>query len=205
MSKSSNRKRRRQAVRPRGPTSGSLNGSELRTKPDIPSLRLTPWYQATVLLGSTGDTIATVNAIWTALAAQQNLGTYDSSSIFSPITGYMRITKIRVWNVSGGLVKLTVYNILDNATTSSGGVQKSLVDYPGRNHYAKVGYLWPQSQRTISSDTAQTNPVFTVDLSDTTESWIGYVDVMWRGISETAGSAPTRSTNLRDLPRIQMV
>lgn len=89
-----------------------------------------------------GPTEFTATTLYTQLATQ--LGTETT-----PLGIQIRILSIRVWNQSTKDTKLTLIPFRYHREASESGSQtgefQSIVDLPAKNHWAKVGFRWPDS------------------------------------------------------------
>jgi len=63
-----------------------------------------------------------------------------------------RITSVSIWETTGKSVGLYPYDW--NATGGKTDVLANLVDTPGRNQWARIGYKWPASFQTQVLDTS---------------------------------------------------
>lgn len=134
------------------------NGIKLRLNPDPPSFVQIPWNSCTVndspTLNSTSN-----SKVYKAV---------DICNIFKAQTGCsqangqlsFRIMEVDVWEVSGKTLTLEVYDFTIGLGANDYLVQ--FEDVPGRNQWARTGYILPESQNKVVFSGDDTESLVTV-------------------------------------------
>jgi len=92
----------------------------------------------------------------------------------------VRLFSIRVWNLTGGSIFLQPFQFTTQDTPQSGGM-RSLVDYPGRNKWARVGFHWPPQQTNIVLETPTSAEVlYTIGSTSPNTELLVYMQIKWR-------------------------
>jgi len=151
------------------------SGSKFRPPADPPSLVVSPWNN---IVAELGFTAAQAPSPAPYLLTSEKIGEAikDQVALLPTVTLEMRIFDIRVWNVSGGGVTLQV---LDLQNVGAAAVyERTLFDFPGRNHWARVGWRWSVADR--SDVKLETQEVVARIKVASQEKAIVYVGVVWR-------------------------
>jgi len=123
--------------------SSIVKGKRINVPADPPQYHAIPWNSLVVNVEITRSFDSTFtfspSDIYGLMKAQT--GMTDGDAFVS-----LRLMEIRAWDVAGNGIglepsDLTFTNVNDFTT--------HLVDYPGRNQWARVGYRWPASQQQI--------------------------------------------------------
>lgn len=154
------------------PLKTSINGRVIQPSADPTSFSRQPWNSINLDLhfsqAVVGTTIpitpATLNA---ALISQLGIatGTFE-----------FRVQSLRTWNLTGGAVGMRVFDFFGNNETLF-----TQVDYPGRNRWAKTGFVMPSTQRNNVLIGTSATPVVAQVEADTAGNTIRvYASVLWR-------------------------
>lgn len=200
MANNSNKRRRNRGGRRRGQritgqVRNAFNGATRRSTADPRGNVSVPW-NSVVLYGTVTGTEANVlvspSDVWTIGGNQGNwLGTSATQTRME-----FRISRFNIWNEGGNPVTLTVRDLADvNAGTANQQQLWSGSDYPGRNHWAHIGYEWPRSQRNLALPSNSTTPFVSFQSTGVT---FYKIYVLWRMIPAT--STFSGSTTLASLP-----
>lgn len=136
--------------------SSVVKGQKLEVNADPTSFVGVPWYPLSVNHNgerAQGSSFAvSPSYIYTLMQAQ--LGITQKPEMIS-----LRLLEVRLWNVSGDTI---VLEPLDLTLVGKNDFTTHLIDYPGRNQWARVGYKWPSSQQQVLFSGTDTNPLFKV-------------------------------------------
>lgn len=112
---------------------------------DPPCIEPLPWYTVTLALEADVDSSDLQN-----IAVDQILGLAEQQlgiTLTQGLRWNLRFLAVGVWNLSGGNVLVSFADLsLRNLSPGDKSV-KTKSDEPGRNHWAHIEYVWPQSQR----------------------------------------------------------
>lgn len=179
----SRRTPRRSLRRPMGASRGpsiknALNGVSLRCRPDPNSIVDVPWNSITLSYGvSEGEGISTL----TVSQVVDQLKTIYTG-ITAPIE--IRILQARIWETTGKAFSSDFFDLLHGDTLAdSTTTLKSLDDTPGRNHWARLGYIWPKSNQNHSLlySTLELKDSLILSLNSPPESdMLLHLNILWR-------------------------
>lgn len=164
-----------------------FNGRTVKNRPDPPTFVATPWNQLTVPVKFATD----AGVLTRALITTANLTTAILTQIGFPATlpaGVppleIRLKAVRAWvtspdDVASRGLNMDVYDYMDPTTTAANlRLITSISDVAGRNHYANVGFTYPEAHVKYTLGEFPT-PVNLVGF-DINEPIVVYVYVMYR-------------------------
>lgn len=118
---------------------------------DPPSIEPLPWYTVTLALEADVPTsdLYDISVVRILGLAEQQLGV----TITSGLHWNLKLLAVGLWNLSGGNVLASFADLSVRSLSVGNKSVKTKSDEPGRNHWAHVEYVWPQSQRAfVQSD-----------------------------------------------------
>lgn len=163
-----------------------LNGTKLRTTADPSEVVRQPWNSLTLPISFTTTTLGTPTTLTPSLLAN-----YVKSQVGLPNTVALelRVHRVSAWDFGGEAVGLRTFDLLSESTATAGNPLAVLTDRAGRNRWAKVGYLYPTTQRNNSlASTDTTTTVFQVENGNTTSVGLIKVQVLWRPATDIVPS-----------------
>lgn len=180
------RSSRRRARTPRVPRSvrTAFNGVVPKGRPDPPSVTQKPWNSIVLEDNNMVDHDTLIVYRYTALI--DFLTTQTNIATTAPDIFEFRISRVDLWNLSGGTIAGSFGDLL-NLTTDS--PIANLQDSPGRNHWSHVHYVWPRSHQNQVLNGSPSAVYFSVrtGVSDTEPQDVRcHVHVLWRasGLAE---------------------
>lgn len=179
-SKKKNQRRRR------NPRSKNLLGTIIRPSADPPSFVQLPWWYVTISDQPTVDSsqVKTYRGsdLWNLLQAQTGAASTTAGK------ASLVIFSVQVWNMSGTSLALDAYDLHKDTRTD---ILLQTEDVPGRNHWARLGYLWPKSQRANCIDASSDTVVCQIAAAQDTNLEVRF-RIAWkpRGLSQ-----PNDATN----------
>lgn len=170
----------------------NLKGQHLTLSPDPPSFTQIPWHP--IVLSDNVSFIATVNT--------KNYTATSIANIFKAQTGCkqpneelsFRLVRVSVWELSGKKITLEVLDLTIGLGANDFLAQ--LEDIPGRNQWARVGYLYPTSQNLVIFSGNDTETLVTVTADNGSTICVRF-HVLWRF---RFGTLPNRTT---PIPSVQ--
>jgi len=147
----------------------AFDGRVITPKADPSSVVQVPWNNVTLTFGATGSATLTVANILTALQV-----VFPTNSLYQ-----IQVKSARLWELTG-IPLAAIFNSLD---VSNPGALKHQDDFPARNHWARLGYIWPRSHQNqiLTNASAGTNPVLQVN-AGSTASIVLHVEITWKPI-----------------------
>lgn len=135
----------------------AVKGKVLKLPADPPKFEQIPWNTIVIsdtptLAADAEQKIYTATTIYNVLIAQIGLKTTSQLSF--------RLQNIQCWNTSGNSINLEVNDMTIGFGSNDFLVQAE--DAPGRNRWARLGYVLPQSQQLVSFNSTDTEPLFKV-------------------------------------------
>lgn len=129
----------------------SLNGGKIEIPQNPPEVTYQPWNQATIVHTFTGELSFQVKDILNLLKNQLDptkRGFNQTTSGDGRFVVQLRFFSIKVWNLTGRVVSLSVDDYLDSKAASGGREQLcGIVDTGHNNSIPAAGYLLPSSHR----------------------------------------------------------
>lgn len=203
MVRRTNRTRRRLRRKPRtsrpqrGLSRMSIQGGKTRA-PNNPTAKVVqPWnsfiIQQTRTLADGAQLTYSTSNIATAIIDHLGLSGFTSTSLT------FRLSRVTITDLASRSVEIRTFDVVDNTSAST---ELALVrDYPGKNSWASVSYMWPLACRT-NSLIATTARCFTIYVGSSTTAEFTtrniLVEVYGTWVSSTP-SEPGMSTN--SIPR----
>lgn len=131
----------------------SIKGHAVACPADPPKFSQIPWNQIVIsdepklVVGVVKE--YTPSDLYEMLKAQTGIKLMpdDSNHKYGRNISF-RLQQVRVWNITGGDINLQAYDL-----TVGFGADDFLVqveDQPGRNRWARIGYVWPASQQMVA-------------------------------------------------------
>lgn len=93
-----------------------------------------------------------------------------------------RLQQVRIWNISGGDVNLQVYDLTIGLGNDDYLVQ--VEDLPGRNQWARVGYVYPISQQMVVFSGHDKETILTF-ASTSNSTCVVQLHLLWKSRSDT--------------------
>lgn len=150
------RRNRRQQRKPYVRRRGRMARPNARPSYAPPAINIDPWIRVTLSMedAGTGDLdCLSVTSIKDALAAQLNMS-------FAGKYLVLQMRRVRAWNISGGPLYISPYQIVDPHECSAAALAiRNIEDYPGRNRWAYINFNWPKPQQSIMLDSADGNVI----------------------------------------------
>lgn len=173
-------------------------GKKLNPRADPPSVIVRPWKSQILVFFGTGSKTFTDSTITAGIATQ------NAIAIATGTTFSVRLQRVYLWqeiplnsttNVPQPLrspISLKIHSIVgENDETV-------ISDYGTSIRYAKCGYLWPSSQRITPLVTAGPDKILTVSPTDTDQTWILHVHVLWTTFDTTEDTDSGEVENIID-------
>lgn len=156
-----------------------LNGAKHRPRHDPPSIVENPWNSLTIAYESNGPSTLTTKNIEADV-----LGTLGLS-----LEGYanfnLRIQRAHLWEMTGNFGLVAEFNDIIHGTSEAPYAALATIDdNPGKNHWANVGFSWPNAHSTYTllpdrSD-LEVLSVFTEDAANI----LMHIRVLWKTNTE---------------------
>lgn len=160
-------------------------GAQLRPPFDPPPIVERPWNSMTLVIGFAGDKLIKVSDIAPVLWSQAGF-TGNTPKL------EIRVRSVRVWGLSVARpIRLLVYGFSDGAVPA----RQVLEDWPALNHYPRTGWVWNAALQTGSYSEGSSESLFQVDVGTSGGKgipWIAYIDILWRGGTDTPISDSVR-------------
>jgi hypothetical protein len=150
-------------------TRSAFDGRAITPKADPSSVVQVPWNNVTLTFGATGSANLTVANILAALQV-----------VFPTTTLYqIQIKSARLWETTGVPIAC-IFNALD---VSNPGALKHQDDFPARNQWARLGYIWPRSHQNqvLNNASAGTLQVLQVSSGATAVVTL-HLEITWKPI-----------------------
>lgn len=165
-----------------------LLGREVRPPLQPPVVVERPWNTITVVTGFTGDKTVTIKDLVPVMWTQAGFQTPPSPLM-------VRIRSIRVWALSYARpIRLYVFGFTDGGTSSR--PRQILIDWPAPQRLPRCGWVYSDAIQSGCFSETSTEKVFGVDVGKTNSDgdipWLCYVDMLWRGATDTPISAHPR-------------
>jgi hypothetical protein len=157
-----------------------LNGRNLIPSQDPRNVVDVPWNTLTLNFGGTtasaGSTFS-VGFLAGTIAAQLNLAVPDTQQF------EIRVLEFRAWNLTGPRIGYRAFDTTYtfNATNDP-AVLKEGEDASAKNHWARVGFVWPNNcqQHSLRGVTDSAFKVFVLERSEAGDDSVIKVNVLWR-------------------------
>lgn len=156
---------------------------------DPPAVSYRPWYQTTVVLEGEGSGTVTIDAIITALLNQLLMG--DSLASYE-----VRIQSVKTWVTDESISELLfeAYDYTRNNTGSAIPRLATINDAPGKNHFARAGFMFPAAiARALPY--AGDSIVYGVSVDDGVRTR-DHICLLWRTSDPASRSVPHRPKQL---------
>lgn len=166
-----------------GPSTKSImrhgfNGVKFHPGVDPPDIVSAPWNHMTVMIAKSGDQVIKGSDVAPVIITQA--GFYGLSAL----TIDFRVQKARFWCLTVKRpIRVEIYGF-DNTSSKQGGAIAVLEDFPSNVAFAAVGYELPAALKNCVYSSDSDAKLFSVDVG-AAYSWLGYVDVLWRGNNYT--------------------
>ena len=132
--------------------------------------------------GSSEAGYFTFSSLKTVFRQQLDLPAEIDPAKFESILQF-RIQSVRIWEITGAHVYGTFYQLLDTANTNIQKIRANVDDEAGRNHWSKVGYLWPNEDRNMIFEHVPSDlngkPIFRAT-TETDGQLIVHMNILWR-------------------------
>lgn len=156
-----------------------LNGVVLTLGADPPRVVQIPWNSIVVRFQGTSAAGAAleyrISDLCTTLTSQLEL---DCSTDIE-----LRVQRMAAWETSGQSFTVEPYSLASGLPSGTSGPKTMTVlhDNAGRNQFARVGYVWPQSHQTVvySRSEDPTIPVYRYELQPMS-SFETHIHILWR-------------------------
>lgn len=147
----------------------AFDGKAITPKADPSSVVQVPWNNLTLTFTASGSANLTVANILAALQV-----VFPSNSLYQ-----IQIKSARLWETTGAILAC-IFNSLD---LSNPGALKHQDDYPARNHWARLGYIWPRSHQNqvLTNASAGTMPVLQVSTGTNSQLTL-HLEITWKPI-----------------------
>lgn len=148
------------------------NRVAFKGRADPPAIEPTPWNHVVLVLRETADEYITDGQIASGLSTQ--LG------VSIPTNGFLiRLQSIRVWEVAGNDVQLTLYDL------DTWKQRNTTADVCGRNRWAHAGmrYSADQANNALNMKSGSQNQVAYISTNagtGSTEKMVIYIDLLWK-------------------------
>lgn len=163
--------------------SSAINGRVIRPPPDPRSVKTQPWNSLRLYFESSFPTTGgdvTTDSVRALFCEQLDLPLewLDTKSI------EFQVRSVRAWNLSSANLSLTANSFI-NVTQANGVTRISnlmtIADEPGRNHWAKVGYVWPSSHQKVvfTSNFTPAATLFRITTEQDSQIVV-HLDILWR-------------------------
>lgn len=157
-----------------------LNGRNLIPSQDPRNVVDVPWNTLTLNFGGTttsaGSTFS-VGFLAGTIAAQLNLAVPDTQQF------EIRVLEFRAWNLTGPRIGYRAFDTTYTfSATNDPAVLKEGEDASAKNHWARVGFVWPNNcqQHSLRGTTDAAFKVFVIERSAAGDDSVIKVNVLWR-------------------------
>lgn len=151
-----------------------LNGKVIRPSADPKSVVDIPWNNATIVFESTegggGENILDPDGLIAAV----------SDTVGVPAANLLvRVQEARVWDVSGLGLRVDFFNLSNGAVFT-----RTVSDEPGRNQWARVGFIWPKSDQNFALQDGIHHPILAQEAAPTNQVVL-HITLLWRNKGDT--------------------
>jgi len=169
----------------------AINGRSVKPSADPTAIVTNPWNSITLVFEATENAALFVDDL------QANL--VETLGIAGTDTSYnIRVQSYRAWELSGKALEVRAFDLI---SASINRVINTAVDEAGRNHWAKLGFVWPKDHQNHvllpAGGTGNDSPILTASTVPTGVSEILlHVQILWK--TNAVRTTPT----VRFVPRI---
>lgn len=164
------RPRNRSARNPVKNLRRQLHGASLRIPADPPSTVDRPWNSAVLVMPLT--TLGNVTVELVTSAFQTQIAAVTTPGVL------FRFLQVRAWELSGADISLSLLDLGSGGDTLAIRTQH---DQPGRNHWARVGEMWPTTQQNdVVASTNSTRNLFVLQSGATSANVRVHLHILWR-------------------------
>lgn len=154
-----------------------FNGLAVTPQQDPPDVIDVPWNTLTINYGGTasaGYTNYRASTLVATLAAQLSITTPDTHQL------EIRVLSFRAWALTGPRIGYRAYDYTPRPVQDGNAtVLKEQEDAAAKNHWARVGFIWPASAQNVVLRSEPT-PVFDLEVSAAGEDVTVRVNILWR-------------------------
>jgi hypothetical protein len=144
-------------------------------------------------------TAASVRPTDLAVATRAQVGIAPNQAI------EMRVQSVCTWNLTGNAVAQRAFDLKPPSTTVNDPLSV-LVDRPGRNRWARVGYSFSSTQRmNCLQSTDATTTIFQTEGEVAGDRVISYVHILWRPSTTVLNRSTFADAKIGPLPPISEV
>lgn len=157
-------------------------GAVIRPRSDPNATVYQPWWPMTLNFQSDFDGsstgLFTFKNLQNIFAQQLNVTTQLPQ--FATFIQF-RIRDIRIWEITGAHAFAEFFALTDVAEGNYHKVRANADDEPGRNQWAKVGYIWPEVDQNLILDTGvnEEKNIFRAS-TETDGQFIVHMNILWR-------------------------
>lgn len=165
----------------------NLEGHAIKMKEGPPDVEYQPWYPLTIILSTVGEETIT----YSSLAGEIRKQLDPSATLFKQGTGndkgvvITRIETIQMWNLSGDLIGLSVYDYVTSVKGQSSEAVFGGVDVGNNHRVPAIGYRMSMINQSFTlrngnnKDDDDLDRIFSIFCAPT-DVVITYVNVLWR-------------------------
>jgi hypothetical protein len=157
-----------------------FNGRSIKPSPDPTAIVTNPWNTITLVFTAQNDSTLYVDDIYRSLA--DSIGLPVSPEQLGSLVVNFRILQYRCWETLGNALQVTA-NELTSDDHETLRIINTQTDEPGRNHWARLGYIWPKSHQNkvmdVSADATVSSPILTARTS-TAGQILLHINILWK-------------------------
>lgn len=168
------------------------SGSQIRPASFPPSVVSSPWNNIVCEMGWTAAASGAVTP-YDVTVSKLITGIRDQTSLPNSVSLEIRIFSVRIWNLSGGTI---IVQFRDLQLDPAGAYEKTIVSFPARNQWARCGFAWSTSDRSVVFSDVTGGPgsriICTGKVAAASERAIIHCHCVWRPMAAlTAASVDT--------------
>jgi len=165
------------------------SGSSIRPSSFPPSVVSSPWNNIVCEMGWTAASTGAVSP-YNVTVSKLITGIRDQTSLPNSVSLEIRIFSVRIWNISGGTL---IAQFRDLQLDPAGAYEKTIVSFPARNQWARLGFVWSTSDRSVVFSDVTGGPgdriIVTGKVAAASERAILHCQCVWRPMAALVATA----------------